>query len=79
MTTGIYLIQHKASGKRYIGSSINIEQRWRQHRHSLSRGKHSSKELQALWDDEGRKEAEKRHRTQSRYRQAHNKLRKYQR
>ncbi len=33
MTTGIYKILNKINGKFYIGSAINIEARWRRHRH----------------------------------------------
>lgn len=31
MTCGIYLITNKKTGQKYIGQSINIENRWRQH------------------------------------------------
>lgn len=34
--TGIYLITHRASGKRYVGKSINIPRRWSEHRKGLS-------------------------------------------
>lgn len=33
MTCGIYMIQHRASGKAYIGRSVDIEERWHGHRH----------------------------------------------
>lgn len=29
---GIYLITHRASGKRYVGQSVNIRKRWSEHR-----------------------------------------------
>lgn len=32
--TGIYLITHRASGKRYVGQSVNIRGRWAEHRSS---------------------------------------------
>lgn len=32
MTCGIYKIENKLNGKVYIGQSINIEQRWREHK-----------------------------------------------
>lgn len=32
MTSGIYMIEHRESGKRYIGRSVDIEMRWHQHR-----------------------------------------------
>ena len=31
MTCGIYLIENKQTGQKYIGQSVNIENRWRQH------------------------------------------------
>ena len=32
MTCGIYLIKHKSSGRAYVGQSVNIESRFRDHR-----------------------------------------------
>lgn len=32
MTCGIYCLKHKATGKQYIGQSIDIGARWKQHR-----------------------------------------------
>lgn len=37
MTTGIYKIENKTNGKIYIGQSINIEERWKQHKKDSSR------------------------------------------
>jgi len=34
--TGIYLITHRVSGKRYVGKSVNIRRRWSEHRKGLS-------------------------------------------
>lgn len=31
MTCGIYMIKNKKTGQMYIGQSVNIEERWRQH------------------------------------------------
>lgn len=31
---GIYVITHRATGKRYVGQSVNIRSRWTAHRHS---------------------------------------------
>ena len=52
-TTGIYQIKNLLNGKIYIGSSIRIRNRWRQHRHLLRRGKHHSCHLQRSWDKHG--------------------------
>jgi group I intron endonuclease len=46
MTCGIYRILNLANGKSYVGSSVNIEQRWKLHRVSLHRGIHHSRYLQ---------------------------------
>lgn len=32
MTCGIYLINHKPSGRKYVGKSVNIEERWKAHK-----------------------------------------------
>ena len=36
MTCGIYKIENKINGHCYIGQSINIEERWREHRNSIN-------------------------------------------
>lgn len=36
MTSGIYAIIHRLSGKVYVGQSCNIEARWRDHRSKIS-------------------------------------------
>ena len=36
MTCGIYKIENKLNGKVYIGQSINIEERWKQHKRNYS-------------------------------------------
>lgn len=48
-TCGIYGILNKTNGKFYVGSSINIQKRWRMHRNSLNRGNHRSIKLQRAW------------------------------
>lgn len=53
MTCGIYEIVNKVNGKRYVGSSVDIEARWRIHRHHLRTGKHHSIALQRAWDKYG--------------------------
>lgn len=47
--TGIYEILCTANGKRYIGSSVDIPKRWRNHRRDLAAGTHRSRHLQRAW------------------------------
>ena len=47
--SGIYAIEHAASGKLYIGSSKDIAKRWKIHRCLLSKGTHHSPHFQAAW------------------------------
>jgi group I intron endonuclease len=53
MAKGVYRIRNKLSGKSYVGSSRNIAQRWRQHRHTLNAGTSSCPRLQAAWTKYG--------------------------
>lgn len=53
MGCGIYSISNLATGKMYIGSAVNFEERWRIHRVQLGCGKHHSKHLQASWSKYG--------------------------
>ncbi|MCM3387258.1 GIY-YIG nuclease family protein [Ureibacillus chungkukjangi] len=46
MTQGIYSILNKINNKIYIGSSLNIENRWNQHLRALNNDDHKSKHLQ---------------------------------
>lgn len=50
MRAAVYAIVHVATGDSYIGSSADIETRWRKHREKLRRGAHHSRRLQAAWD-----------------------------
>jgi len=45
----IYVIENKANGKRYIGSTTNLRQRWRRHRTDLRGGYHGNPHLQNAW------------------------------
>lgn len=47
------MIRCKVSGKVYVGSSRNIEDRWRRHKGELRLGKHHSFKLQAAWNKHG--------------------------
>lgn len=53
MKSGIYYIQNINNGKLYIGSAVNIQGRWRQHKHLLYKRKHVNAHLQAAWDKDG--------------------------
>ncbi|BAM29094.1 hypothetical protein G176_gp22 [Xanthomonas phage CP1] len=46
--SGIYSIT-SPSGKRYVGSAVNIRKRWKEHRYSLKRGNHHCKALQRAY------------------------------
>lgn len=56
MTIGIYEIKNINNNKRYIGSSIQIDKRWRDHKRDLKNNKHHSVKLQAAWNKEQNKE-----------------------
>lgn len=51
--TGIYLIINTINGKIYIGSSVDIIQRWFEHASALDRNMHKNKHLQAAWNKYG--------------------------
>lgn len=46
---GIYAITNTANNKQYVGQSLDVLQRWRQHRHRLDEGTHLNARLQAAW------------------------------
>lgn len=50
---GIYAIQNTVSGKKYIGSAINICSRFWLHRKQLKTGRHHSVKLQRAWEKYG--------------------------
>jgi group I intron endonuclease len=53
MKSGIYLIKNTVNNKVYVGSAINISNRWSRHKHDLKEGKHHSEHLQKSWDKYG--------------------------
>ena len=54
MNTGVYMIEHTASGKKYIGSAgRSFKSRWGVHRGSLRNGTHHSVLLQRAWNKYG--------------------------
>lgn len=46
MTCGVYKITNNTSGKYYIGSSVNIQNRWNSHKSDLRKQKHGNDKLQ---------------------------------
>lgn len=51
--SGIYRIRNSESGKCYIGSAVDIHQRWLEHKSMLKRGAHHSPHLQNSWNKHG--------------------------
>lgn len=49
----IYRIRNVVNGKFYVGSTINIKERFRTHRTKLRSGKHHTPHLQAAWSKHG--------------------------
>jgi group I intron endonuclease len=50
MPTGIYEIKNLISGESYIGSSVNLDKRKKQHLYSLRKNRHPNKYLQRDFD-----------------------------
>jgi group I intron endonuclease len=50
---GIYIIKNLVNNKIYIGSSVNIGNRFNQHKNSLRKNKHHNKYLQKSWNKYG--------------------------
>ena len=42
---GIYTIRHLTTGRCYVGSSVNCQRRWAQHKSAIRKGKHPAKHL----------------------------------
>ena len=51
--SGIYAIVHIETGRKYVGSAVNLTKRWNIHRHGLRNKKHHSAALQRAWDKYG--------------------------
>lgn len=52
---GIYCIENTVNGERYIGQSVNMYTRWKQHKNDLNNGTHCNEHLQNAWDCYGEK------------------------
>ena len=53
MPSGIYQITNTVNGKRYIGSAVDLGQRWAIHRFDLRHGKHGNQILQRSYNKHG--------------------------
>jgi group I intron endonuclease len=53
MKTGVYQIKNLVNGKVYVGSAVNINHRWVEHKSDLSRQKHHNEHLQYAWNKYG--------------------------
>lgn len=51
--TGIYMIRNLKNEKVYIGQSVNIYKRWREHKSNLNKNKHPNVKLQNAWNKYG--------------------------
>ena len=55
MNSGIYVIRCLATDKNYVGSSVNIKDRFKRHKYELNRDNHHSQHLQRAWNKYGKK------------------------
>jgi len=51
--TGVYIILNLLNGRAYVGSSVHVPQRWREHLSALNLGKHANIALQSDWNQHG--------------------------
>ena len=52
-TTGVYVIINVISNKFYVGSSLDIERRWKDHKKLLKSGRHSNRHLLSSYNKHG--------------------------
>lgn len=52
-SSGIYLIEHPATGRKYVGSSVQLPHRLGKHLNDLRAGRHHSQKLQRAWNKYG--------------------------
>lgn len=52
-SSGIYQIRNSVNGKLYVGSAVNVDRRFREHRQRLDRKCHHSSKLQRAWNKYG--------------------------
>jgi group I intron endonuclease len=51
--SGIYCIENLINNKKYIGQSVDIDNRWYKHKYALDCGKHDNDYLQKSWNKYG--------------------------
>lgn len=51
--SGIYCIENLINHKKYIGQSVDIDNRWRQHKNELNNNTHFNDYLQKSWNKHG--------------------------
>src|SRR5262245_60899127 len=51
--SGVYQIRCVPTGKIYVGSAVNLWERWYRHRRALRRSEHGNRYLQAAWSKYG--------------------------
>lgn len=54
MTSAIYCIENVVNNKKYIGQSINFEERVKRHKNDLEKDVHPNKYLQSSWKKHGK-------------------------
>lgn len=52
--SAVYSITNRKNGKRYIGSTSDLANRWKAHRLQLKNGNHHSTHLQHAWNQDGK-------------------------
>lgn len=53
MNSGIYFIINLINGKYYVGSAVNLNQRWYFHQYYLNKNLHKNEHLQSAWNKYG--------------------------
>jgi group I intron endonuclease len=53
LLSGVYSIQNAVNGKEYVGSSVNLERRWLDHKSALRANRGHNAHLQSAWNEYG--------------------------
>ncbi len=54
MNSGVYIIENKKNGHRYVGSSVDIKRRWAEHTNGLRARRHENRHLQNAYNKYGK-------------------------